>query len=128
MYTVRMPFETILCRDLFLSISMYIKNNKDTVLIWGSYLFNSFVCFQIFFKTFYFVRVCQHYIIGDRGPGSSLGLNVGAILCGQIETDHQVALWYIDALFHDTCCNKQVGLMSSKFSEYLKKIHQRKQL
>lgn len=85
------------------------------------HLFYSLVSRKIFLKGFSPLTVSQHDVVGDRCSSSAFRLHIGPVLCGQIKAYHQVTLWNIHSFLHNTGGNQQVGFMSSKFAEDLKK-------
>ena len=75
---------------------------------------------QIFLEGFGPLTVSQHDVIGDGCPCSAFRLDIGPVLCGQVEAHHQVTLWNIHTFLHDAGGDQQVGFMSPEFAENLR--------
>lgn len=82
-------------------------------------LFYGLVGGEVFLEGLGPLAVGQHDVVGDGGSRSALGLHVGAVLGGQVEAHHQVALGNIHAFLHDAGGDQEVGLVSSELAEDL---------
>lgn len=74
---------------------------------------------EVFFEGFGPLTVGEHDVVGDGRSSSAFGLDVGPVLCGQVEPHHQVTLWDIHAFLHDAGGDQQVGFVSPEFAENL---------
>lgn len=100
-------------KSLLHSIS-HMKPDKDK-----SHLLYGLVGGEIVLEGFGPLTVSQHDVVGDGGSSAAFGLDVGPVLCGQVEPHHQVTLWDIHTLLHNAGGYQQVGFMSTEFTQDL---------